>query len=92
MSGHASWVGKSSVEIVVWLEQKSQDKWCKLTRALFLMGSRNATHTKSLAVNPLVPATDEEKAIYAGGESNSISLSIDFDYVLTTFFFHLTNQ
>lgn len=61
------------MEVVVWLEQKFQGKWRKLTRALFLMGSRNATHTKSLAVNELVPATDEERAIYAGGESNSIS-------------------
>lgn len=34
------------------------------------MASRNATNTKSLAVNELVPASDEEKTIYAGGESN----------------------
>ena len=68
LSGHVSWVGKSSVEVVVWLEQKVQEKWCKLTRALFLMASRNATNTKALAINPLVPVTDEEKTIFAGGE------------------------
>ncbi|KAG4075120.1 hypothetical protein HA402_004159 [Bradysia odoriphaga] len=68
LSGHASWVGKSSVEVVVWLEQKFQGQWRKLTRALFLMASRNATNTKSLSVNQLIPATEEEKAIYSGGE------------------------
>lgn len=70
LSGHASWVGKSSVEVVVWLEQKFQGQWRKLTRALFLMASRNATNTKSLAVNQLVPATEEEKAIFDGGEGS----------------------
>ncbi|KAJ6645243.1 Acyl-coenzyme A thioesterase 9, mitochondrial [Pseudolycoriella hygida] len=69
LSGHASWVGKSSVEVVVWLEQKFQGRWRKLTRALFLMASRNATNTKALAVNELVPATDDEKIIYNGGET-----------------------
>lgn len=62
-------MGKSSVEVVVWLEQKFQGQWRKLTRALFLMASRNSTNTKALPVNALVPATDEEKIIFAGGES-----------------------
>lgn len=33
------------------------------------MASRNATNTKSLVVNPLVPSTDEEREIFAGGEN-----------------------
>lgn len=68
LSGHVSWVGRSSVEVVVWLEQMDAGKWTKITRAVFLMGSRNATNTKSLPVNPLVPATDEERKIFDGGE------------------------
>lgn len=40
LSGHVSWVGKSSIEVVVWLEQKRVGKWRKLTRALFLMAAR----------------------------------------------------
>lgn len=67
LSGHASWVGTSSVEVVVWLEQKHHGKWRKLTRALFLMASRNATNTKALAVNQMVPATAEEQKIFDGG-------------------------
>lgn len=64
-----SWVGRSSVEIVVWLEQKIQDRWRKLTRALFLMACRNATNTSAAVVNPLHPANEEEKRIHTGGES-----------------------
>lgn len=38
------------------------------------MASRNATNTKSLVINPLVPITDEEKQIYAGGEGSFYAL------------------
>lgn len=69
LSGHVSWVGRSSVEIVVWLEQKLQGRWRKLTRALFLMACRNATNTAAAIVNPLHPKNDEEKRILTGGES-----------------------
>ena len=74
LSGHVSWVGRTSVECVVWLEQKAHGKWRKLTRALFLMAARNATNTEAAVVNPLVPETEEEKTIYAGGESESLSV------------------
>lgn len=69
LSGHVSWVGRSSVEVVVWLEQKMQGKWRKLTRALFLMACRNATNTSAAVVNPLIPSNDEEKRIHMGGEN-----------------------
>lgn len=69
LSGHVSWVGRSSVEVVVWLEQKMQGRWRKLTRALFLMACRNATNTAAAIVNPLQPGNDEEQRIFTGGES-----------------------
>lgn len=69
LSGHVSWVGKTSVEVVVWLEQKRVGKWRKLTRALFLMAARDPTNSRSAVVNALEPRNDEEKAILAGGES-----------------------
>lgn len=68
LSGHVSWVGSSSIEVVVWLEQKLNNKWTKITRALFLMAARDPTNTRSAAVNPLVPKNAEEMAIFAGGE------------------------
>lgn len=69
LSGHVSWVGKSSVEVVVWLEQMRHGQWHKITRALFLMAARDATHTKAAYINGIEPADDEEKKIFIGGES-----------------------
>lgn len=68
LSGHVSWVGQSSIEVTVWLEQSTYDKWQKLTRATFLMAARNSTTTASAPVNPLVPETEREKEIFNGGE------------------------
>lgn len=68
LSGHVSWVGKSSVEVVVWLEQKRTGKWRKLTRALFLMAARDPTNSRAAVVNALEPRNEEETAILAGGE------------------------
>lgn len=73
LSGHVSWVGKSSVEVVVWLEQRRTGKWRKLTRALFLMAARDPTNSRSAVVNQLAPRNDEEKAILAGGETRKKS-------------------
>jgi acyl-coenzyme A thioesterase 9 len=67
-SGHVTWVGKSSVEVVVWLEQKRVGKWRKLTRALFLMAARDPTNSRAAVVNALQPRNDEEREILAGGE------------------------
>lgn len=69
LSGHVSWVGTSSIEVVVWLEQRHQDKWRKLTRALFLMAARDPINTRSAMVNQLSPRNAEEEEILAGGES-----------------------
>ena len=57
---------------MVWLEQKYQNEWQKLTRALFLMAARNATNTGPAIVNQLVPANEEEEKIFKGGECKRI--------------------
>ncbi|XP_037946175.1 acyl-coenzyme A thioesterase 9, mitochondrial-like [Teleopsis dalmanni] len=68
LSGHISWVGRSSMEVVVWLEQKDHGIYKKITRALFLFAARNATNTSSAPVNAISPASDEERNILLGGE------------------------
>lgn len=68
ISGHVSWVGRSSMEIVVWLEQLIDGELKRITRAIFMFAARNATNTKSAAVNPLVPGNEKEKEIFLGGE------------------------
>lgn len=69
LSGHVSWVGRSSVEVVVWLEQKRSGNWRKINRALFLMAARDPTNTRAAVVNALQPRNEEEQAIFAGGET-----------------------
>ncbi|XP_069687636.1 acyl-coenzyme A thioesterase 9, mitochondrial-like [Periplaneta americana] len=69
LSGHVSWVGSSSMEIVVWLEQFAHGHWEKMTKALFLMAARNSTNDSPALVNSLVPENDREKEILLGGES-----------------------
>lgn len=68
LSGHVSWVGNSSMEIVVWLEQESEGKYQKITRALFLMAARNATNTGPAPVNQISPGNELENKILSGGE------------------------
>ncbi|XP_020812011.1 acyl-coenzyme A thioesterase 9, mitochondrial-like isoform X2 [Drosophila serrata] len=67
LSGHVSWVGSSSMEVVVWLEQVIDGEINPVTHALFLMGARNATNTAAAAVNPIEPSNEKEKVILAGG-------------------------
>ena len=69
LSGHVSWVGRSSIEITVWLEQELSGTWHMLTRAVFLMAAREPTGHGPAIVNTLLPVTDKEKERYEKGES-----------------------
>jgi acyl-coenzyme A thioesterase 9 len=72
ISGHVSWVGKSTMEVVVWLEQNMYGTWHRITRALFLIAARDPTNTKAAVVNAIVPADDREREILAGGETRKL--------------------
>ncbi|KRT82800.1 hypothetical protein AMK59_4083 [Oryctes borbonicus] len=72
ISGHVSWVGRSSMEVVVWLDQKPHGEWNRITKAVFLLAARDAINSKSAVVNPLKPETDEEKAICKGGQERKV--------------------
>ncbi|XP_075217761.1 acyl-coenzyme A thioesterase 9, mitochondrial-like isoform X2 [Lycorma delicatula] len=69
--GHVSWVGSSSVEVTVWLEQNVYNTWVNMVKALFLMAVRNSTNTKGSFVNRITPANEEEKLIVMEAESRS---------------------
>ncbi|KAJ8966738.1 hypothetical protein NQ317_012670 [Molorchus minor] len=68
ISGHVCWVGKSSMEVVVWLEQLNEGVWNRITRALFVMAARNSTNSGSVVINPIDPANERERTILSGGE------------------------
>ncbi|XP_050310009.1 acyl-coenzyme A thioesterase 10, mitochondrial-like isoform X4 [Anthonomus grandis grandis] len=68
ISGHVSWVSRSTLEVVVWLEQFDDGKWQRMTKALFLMAARDSSNNTASIVNPIEPANEREKIILVGGE------------------------
>ncbi|EEB12232.1 acyl-coenzyme A thioesterase 9, putative [Pediculus humanus corporis] len=73
LSGHVSWVGNTSLEIAVWIHQFSNGVWNQITRALFLMASRNSINTGAAFVNRLKFNSEEEKKLFAGGEERKLN-------------------
>ncbi|KAK9869127.1 hypothetical protein WA026_002883 [Henosepilachna vigintioctopunctata] len=67
LSGHVSWVGRSSMEVVVWLEQQLHGNWHKITRALFVIAGRDATNKKAALVNQVKPLNQYEREMLEGG-------------------------
>lgn len=67
MSGHVSWVGTSSIEVIVWLDQKPHDEWHRITKAVFLLAARDPINSRGAIVNPIKSETVDEKLIVEGG-------------------------
>lgn len=72
LSGHVIYVGSSSMEVFVSIEQLTEpmrpNKICLTGR--FTMATRNAQTLKSQRIAPLILETDAEKALFAMGESH----------------------
>jgi acyl-coenzyme A thioesterase 9 len=73
------------MEITVWLEQFAHGHWEKMTRALFLMASRNSTNDGPAFVNSLVSENEEEKEILLGGESKHMNLILQNSSKMSSF-------
>uniref|UniRef100_A0A1A9VMC2 HotDog ACOT-type domain-containing protein n=1 Tax=Glossina austeni TaxID=7395 RepID=A0A1A9VMC2_GLOAU len=63
ISGYVSSVGKTSLEVSVWVHLINGKVMSQITHGNFLMAARNATNTGSAPVNPLKIETEEEKQI-----------------------------
>ncbi|XP_013783614.1 acyl-coenzyme A thioesterase 9, mitochondrial-like isoform X1 [Limulus polyphemus] len=70
MSGHVSWVGKTSLETSMQLEQMESGEWRKLLHAYFVMVARHPDNQESAFVNPLILDSPQEEAIFRQGEAN----------------------
>ena len=70
--GHVTWVGSSSAEVGINMEQQDDGgSWKQMFEARFVMVARDAaTGTKSAPINPLVFNTQEEKNLFKLGEKN----------------------
>jgi acyl-coenzyme A thioesterase 9 len=72
ISGHVTWVGRSSAESTLYLEQVRDGEWRKVTEAKFVLVARDPTNRGSAVLNPLETETAEEKEIFHKGEQNKV--------------------
>jgi len=72
LRGHLTWVGKTSMEATMEVDQKDPElnEWQTFTKARFVMVSRDPMNKGSAIVNRLVAETDEEKNLFQKGEEN----------------------
>ena len=69
LSGFTSWVGKSSLEVTMKLEQEIQtNEWQHVLDAKFLMCARDTNNKGSALMNPLEVVTDTDRQIFQLGE------------------------
>ncbi|XP_022902218.1 acyl-coenzyme A thioesterase 9, mitochondrial-like [Onthophagus taurus] len=68
ISGHVTWVGTSSIEVLVWLDQKEGGAYKRITKALFLLVVRDAINSKAALINPLKTTTPQEEELAKAGE------------------------
>ena len=70
LSGFTSWVGKTSSEVTMKLEQEIADnKWFTYLDAKFIVCARDANNKDPGIMNPLEITDEKEKAIFDLGES-----------------------
>ncbi|CAG0887801.1 unnamed protein product [Darwinula stevensoni] len=74
LSGHVSWVGKSSVEVSLALHQWGPEgqPWNLITHALFVMVLRDAIRDRGVPANPLKLGSESEILLYKRGEANAL--------------------
>merc|ERR1711997_414919 len=73
MSGHVTWVGRSSAESSLVLEQQRDDgTWERVTEASFVLVARDPLNTKGAVLNPLKVETDTEKELFEIGHNNML--------------------
>ena len=69
LRGHVTWVGKSSMEATMEVEQQDEsNNWRTVTKARFVMVSRDPLNKGSAFINPLITETEQEKALFHFGE------------------------
>jgi len=75
LSGHVSWVGRSSMEVCIWVDQLADSgKFKKIFNAIFLMVARDPINKRAALVNPLVGGNEQETAYIKMGEGTSSCL------------------
>ncbi|KAH8338513.1 hypothetical protein KR059_007891, partial [Drosophila kikkawai] len=68
ISGHVSWTGRSSMEIIIYVRQLAHGEYIDVTKAIFVMVARNATNTGAAPINPLQVGDETETLIQQQAE------------------------
>ena len=86
LSGFTSWVGKSSSEITMKVEQELivHNEWVTILEAKFLMCARDINNKDAGLMNPLEVVGEKEKNLFEQGnsKSNFSKYSIQFESLL----------
>ncbi|NXC29518.1 ACOT9 thioesterase, partial [Campylorhamphus procurvoides] len=77
-TGNVSWVGKTSMEVTMHMLQLQDGEYSPVLDATFVMVARDPENKRPAFVNPLVPETPEEEAVFKQGELNKLR-RIDFN-------------
>lgn len=80
--GHTTWVGTSSMEISLSVEQENNGTMESILTAKFLMVARDPGNKVKAVVNPLVVETPEEKALFEAGEGNKLIRQTEAEFSL----------
>ncbi|CAF3016783.1 unnamed protein product [Rotaria sp. Silwood2] len=70
LSGFTSFVGKSSMEVTLKIDQDNNGTWEHVLHALFVLAARDPRTKKSAKMNPLVGSTEKDNAIIKQGQLN----------------------
>ncbi|KAM3933667.1 acyl-coenzyme A thioesterase 9, mitochondrial isoform 1-T1 [Leptodactylus fuscus] len=70
LTGHVSWVGKTSMEVKMHMLQLHDGIYSPVLEATFVMVARDPENKRPAFVNPLVPDGPEEESLFKQGELN----------------------
>ncbi|KAG9485735.1 hypothetical protein GDO78_008690 [Eleutherodactylus coqui] len=72
LTGHVSWVGKTSMEVKMHMLQLHDGIYVPVLDATFVMVARDPENRRPAFVNPLVPEGPEEESLFKQGELNKL--------------------
>jgi len=73
LKGFVSWVGTTSLETTISIEQQDENgDWKQKAESIFIMAARSLNDGRSAILNKMVPQTEEENWYYERGYQNKL--------------------
>lgn len=80
--GHTTWVGTTSMEISLSVDQENNGSMDPIMTAKFLMVARDPGNKVKAVVNPLAVETPEERALFEAGEGSKLIRQTEAEFSL----------